>query len=145
MIYSNFINKTSKYLKSVRILKNYVSFDMIFPNSWVVNKKTPEGVEIIETENQEGNVIKSFVSENRKELIDKIENIIDGIIKTNIEREEKEKLFKSKVNELKNIFEKEKLENLKGLKFDLEELTKFIQNEEAEISSRVTEGTELTK
>jgi hypothetical protein len=145
MIYSNFINKTSKYLKSVRILKNYVSFDMVFPNSWVVSKKTPEGVEVIETENQEGNVIKSFVSENKKELIDKIENIIDGIIKTNIEREEKEKLFKSKVNELKNIFEKEKLENLKGLKFDLEELTKFIQNEEAEVSSRVTEGTELTK
>jgi hypothetical protein len=145
MIYSNFINKTSKYLKSVRILKNYVSFDMVFPNSWVVSKKIPEGVEVIETENQEGNVIKSFVSENKKELIDKIENIIDGIIKTNIEREEKEKLFKSKVNELKNIFEKEKLENLKGLKFDLEELTKFIQNEEAEIGSRVTEGTELTK
>ena len=145
MIYSNFINKTSKYLKSVRILKNYVSFDMVFPNSWVVSKKIPEGVEVIETENQEGNVIKSFFSENKKEFIDKIENIIDGIIKTNIEREEKEKLFKSKVNELKNIFEKEKLENLKGLKFDLEELTKFIQNEEAEIGSRVTEGTELTK
>ena len=142
MIYSNFINKTSKYLKSVRILKNYVSFDMIFPNSWIITKKTPEGVEIVESENQEGATIRSFVSENKKELIDKIENIIDSVIKTNIEREEKEKLFKSKVNELKHIFEKEKLENLKGLKFDIEELTKLLENEpESETVNGTTKTT----
>jgi len=94
MIFSQFLNKTNKYLKSVRILKNYVSIDM------------------------------------------------DEFIKTNIEREEKEKLFKSKVQELKNIFEKEKLENLKGLKFDIEELTKFLENEEPKSTDRVAETTE---
>lgn len=139
MIYSEFIRKTSKYLKSVRVLKNYISFDMIFPSSWVMSKNTPQGVEVLQNEGQDGNPIFSIVCENNKELIDKIETFIETTIKTNIEREEKERLFKNKVQELKNIFEKEKLENLKGLKFDIEELSKFIENETKEINNGVTE------
>ena len=142
MIYSEFIGKCSKYLKSVRVLKNYISFDMTFPSTWLMLKNVPQGLEILESEAQEGKPIYSLVCENKKELIDKIESIIDTIIKTNIEREEKERLFKNKVQELKNIFEKEKLENLKGLKFDMEELNKFIENEQKEIDSGVTEPTE---
>ena len=114
MIFGKFINKTNKYLKSVRILKNYVSFDMVLPTSWV----------------------------NEKNLIDLLENTMDNIIKTNIEREEKERLFKSKVQELKSIFEKENLENLKGLKFDIEELTKLMEDETTQIDIRVAEATE---
>jgi patatin-like phospholipase/acyl hydrolase len=64
---------------------------------------------------------------------------MDNIIRSNVEREEKEKLFKSKVQELKSIFEKENLENLKGLKFDVEELTKLLQDEPEETESGITE------
>jgi len=142
MIYSNFIGKCSKYLKSVRVLKNYVSFDMSFPSTWVMLKNIPQDLEVLESEGKEGNPIYSLVCENKKVLIDKIESIIDNIIKTNIDREEKERLFKNKVQELKNIFEKENLENLKGLKFDMEELNKFIENEQKEVDSGVTEPTE---
>jgi hypothetical protein len=133
MIYSQFINKTSKYLKSVRVLKNYVSLDMSFPTSWVMLKKTPEGVEFLQNETQEGNVVSSFVCENKNELLDVVEETLDFIVKTNIEREEKEKLFKSKVQELKSIFESENLDNLKGLKFDMEELTKLMSNEPEDV------------
>lgn len=142
MIYSEFINKTNKYLKSVRILKNYVSFDMTFPSSWVMLKNLPEGIEMLQNDTQDGNVVYSFVCENKKGLIDKTESSVDSIVKANVEREEKERLFKSKVQELKGIFEKENLENLKGLKFDIEELTKFIENEAKEIDTGVTETTE---
>jgi hypothetical protein len=135
MIFSQFIDKTTKYLKSVRILKNYISFDMVFPSSWVTLKKSPNGLEILQNESQDGQMVTSFVCENKKEFIDILENTMDSVIKTNIEREEKERLFKSKVQELKNIFEKEKLENLKGLKFDMEELTKLLENETTEIDS----------
>ena len=45
-----------------------------------------------------------------------------------MEREEKERLFQSKVDELKNVFEKQSLNNLKNLKFDI----KSIQNLELE-------------
>ncbi len=132
MIFSQFITKVSKYLRSVRTLKNFISFDMVFPGTWMTLKKYPEGVEVIQTESENGSMITSFVCENNKTLIDILEQTMDSFIKTNIEREEKEKLFKSKVQELKNIFESEKLENLKSLKFDIEELTKILQNDEPE-------------
>ena len=142
MIFSQFIHKTNKYLKSVRVLKNYVSFDMVFPNSWVMFKNYPEGIEVLQNENQENTLITSFVCENKKSLIDILEDTMDNIIKTNIEREEKDRLFKSKVMELKSIFEHQGLENLKSLKFDIEELTKFIEDEKSEIDSGVAEATE---
>lgn len=126
MIYSQFISKVSKYLKSVRILKNYVSFDMLLPETWSI-LKSPQVVEIIKTEE---NKVISFVCENKTEYIDILEKYLDDVIKVNIEKEEKERLFRTKVMELKNIFEKEKLENLKGLKFDVEELTTLLEIEE---------------
>lgn len=142
MIYSQFVSKTSKYLNSVRILQTYITFDMVFPTSWVMLKKLPEGVEIIQNNDKEGRLITSFVCENKLSLVDSIEISIDKIIKTNIEREEKERLFKLKVQELKSIFETENLENLKGLKFDVEELTNLLQNEPEEDNTGVTEGAE---
>ena len=142
MIYSQFLNKTQKYLKSVRILKNYVSFDMIFPSSWVMVTKLTEGIEILQNNNTEsGDLVTSFVCQNQTEIVNKIEELIDLIIKTNREREEKERLFKSKVQELKSIFEKENLENLKGLKFDMEELTKLMSSNGAEVSNGVATTT----
>jgi hypothetical protein len=115
---------------------------MAFPESWMMLKKSPEGLEILQNQNNEGITVTSFVCENQKSLINIVENTIENLIKTNIEREEKERLFKSKVQELKSIFEKEKLENLKGLKFDIEELTKLLENEpESETVNGTTKTT----
>jgi len=131
MIFNNFINKTNKYLKSVRILKTYVSFDMIFSDSWLVLKNTTEGIEVLENVGQDGIKITSFVCQIDNKLIDILELYLDEIIRTNIEKEEKGRLFKLKVTELKNIFENENLDNLRGLKFDVEEFTKLtIDNDE---------------
>ena len=47
-----------------------------------------------------------------------VKNII-GIINYNLEREEKERLLQAKINELKTIFDKQSLDNLKELKFDI--------------------------
>jgi len=132
MIYSQFINKTNKYLKSVRVLKNYISFDMIFPSTWLILKSIPQGIEVLQNEDGENLTVTSFVAENKTDNVDKIENTIESLIKTNIEREEKEKLFKSKVQELKNIFEKQNLENLKALKFDIEELNSILESKNEE-------------
>ena len=144
MIYSQFISATSNYLKSVRILKNYVSFDMIFPSTWVVPKKN-ENVEVLENQDKDGSVITSFVCVNSTNLIDMVETTIGNVIKSNIEREEKERLFKNKVQELKHIFEKENLENLKGLKFDLEEFASLMTNNNDEVDAKVGEGDNPTE
>lgn len=140
MIYSQFVSKTHKYLNSVRVLKNYITFDMLFPTTWVMLKKLPEGLEILQNNDKDDKIVTSFVCENKLILIDSIETSIDKIIKTNVEREEKEKLFKLKVQELKSIFETKNLENLKGLKFDIEELTNLLQNEPEENNTGITEG-----
>jgi len=145
MIYSEFITSTSNYLKSVRILKNYVTFDMSFPSTWLLTKRGPENVEILQNSDKDGSVITSFVCENASKFIDVIENTIQTVIKTNIEREEKERLFKNKVQELKQIFEKENLENLKGLKFDLEEFENLLTQRNDEVDTTVGEGDSTTK
>jgi len=129
MTFYPFIEKTNKYLKTVRIIKNYVSFDMIFPESWVMIKKAPDNVEILQTETSEGQTLTSFVCQNNRDFINSLEQTLDLVVKSNIEREEKERLFKMKVKELQNIFEKEKLDSLKSLKFDLEEYRNIIEDE----------------
>lgn len=146
MIFSQFITKTDKYLKSVRVLKNYVSFDMIFPSGWVMLKKSPENVEILQTETKDG-IVTSFVCQNDSDVIQTLESTMDLVIKTNIEREEKEKLFKLKVKELQNIFEKEKLSDLKELKIaievdetNLEEYSKLVENGTETKSEGVEQG-----
>lgn len=125
-------------------MKNYVSFDMVFPSTWVVPKKN-ENVEVLENQDKDGSVITSFVCVNSTNLIDIVETTIENVIKTNIEREEKERLFKNKVQELKHIFEKENLENLKGLKFDLEEFASLMTNNNDEVDTKVGEGNNPTK
>ena len=138
MIYSQLVDKVSKYLKSVRILKNYVSFDMLLPESWSI-LKSPQVVEVIKTDD---NRVISFVCENKTEYIDTLEKYLDGVVKVNVEKEEKERLFKTKVMELKNIFENEKLENLKGLKFDVEELTTLLEIQEKDDTEKSAEPEE---
>jgi len=145
MIYSEFITTTSNYLKSVRILKDYVTFDMTFPSSWLLPKKGPAEIEILQNTDKDGSIITSFVCQNKTKLIDVIETTIQTVINTNIEREEKERLFKNKVHELKQIFEKENLENLKGLKFDLEEFANLLTQSDDEVNTEVGEGDSTTK
>ncbi len=129
MIYYNFISKNKNYLRSVRFIKDHVSFDMIFPKRWEIKKEYKDKVDMIENESSdvESKVI-SFVSEVSEEKINDIENTITKIIKYNIEREEKEKLFRYKVQELKEIFSKQKLDNLKNLKFDVDEISSLLNN-----------------
>jgi hypothetical protein len=100
---------------------------MIFPKRWEIKKEYKDKVDMIENESSDSeSKIISFVSEVVEDKVDIIENIITEIIKYNIEREEKEKLFRYKVQELKEIFSKQKLDNLKNLKFDVDEISSLL-------------------
>jgi hypothetical protein len=68
----------------------------------------------------------SFVCKNEKKVIDNLEQSFDLIIRFNKEREEKERLFKAKIQELKGLFEKEDIDSLRTLKFDLDEYEKLV-------------------
>ena len=109
-----------KYLHQVRKLEDYLVFDMYFPNSWKILKKF-----VIEDKYlnlgtvDEGLIGMSFISEATEDSLNLIQNNIIGIINYNLEREQKEALLETKINELKGIFEKQSLDSLKSLKFDI--------------------------
>jgi hypothetical protein len=131
------------YLQSVRKLQTYLSFDVSFPNTWKLPKKYVDESKVME---QTGTILNerlfSFVSEITEDNVEKVSNNIQNIIKYNLEREEKEKLFDSKVNELKMIFEKQNLSNLKSLHFDIKKnkLELVDNEEEIDTTGLVTEG-----
>jgi hypothetical protein len=67
----------------------------------------------------DGQRLFSFVSEINEGGVEVVSENLRGIIKYNLEREEKERLFDMKVKELKTIFEKQTLLALKDLHFDI--------------------------
>lgn len=142
MNYFNFIKNSIKHLKSVRVIKDYISFDMIFPNTWTILKEHTKDIEIIKNNSQEDDkVVISFVTPFNENSINNVETSVNSIIKFNVEKEEKERLFKSKVQELRSIFEKQKLDNLKSLKFDINEFTLMsVENDEDDSGNTERDG-----
>ena len=122
------------YLQSVRKLQNYLTFDVSFPTTWKLPKKYVEEDKVMEQNSKIDNYrLFSFVSEITEDGIEKVSENIQNIIKYNLEREEKEALFNNKGDELKLIFEKQNLKNLKNLKFDLiNSLNIELENEQEE-------------
>ena len=111
-----------EYLHSIRKLKNYLSFDMVFPTKWSLPKSLVDEGQIVgfEAENQNLKGI-SFVSSIDDSEVSKNLVKIAKIIKLNKEKELKERLFKETVEQLKNTFEKTDLDKLKNLNFYFEE------------------------
>jgi len=132
MIFSKFTEKTKNYLKSLRYLKDYVSFDLYLSNNWVIPKKYIDNVEVIKQEKSDrpNTVLYSFVVKNDKEMVKLLEDAVDNVFKFNREREEKEKLFKEKIEELKTVFENKNVDELKKLYFEINENTTLLTNEE---------------
>jgi hypothetical protein len=121
------------YLQSVRKLEKYLSFDVSFPISWKLPKKFVEEDKVMEQESKEANHrFFSFVCEITENGVESISQNLQNIIKYNLEREEKEQLFENKVNELKAVFEKQTLRNLKSLKFELKTGKIELQDDEEE-------------
>lgn len=111
-----------EYLHSIRKLKNYLSFDMVFPTKWSLPKSIVEEGQIVgfEAENQNLKGI-SFVSPIDDSEVSKTMMKISKVIKLNKEKELKERLFKETVERLKSTFEKTDLDKLQNLYFDFDD------------------------
>jgi hypothetical protein len=111
-----------EYIHSIRRLKTYMSFDMIFPTKWTISKSIIDEGEIVafQAEDQNYKGI-SFVAQIDESNISSALTKIAKIIKLNKERELKEKLFKQTVDQLKQTFEKTDLDKLQNLYFDFDE------------------------
>lgn len=120
------------YLQSIRRLEDYLSFDVSFPKTWKLPKKYVPEDRVLEQESKiPNNRLFSFVSNIDEASIETTSNNITNIINYNLEREEKERLFQVKVEELKTLFEKNSLKNLKSLNFEIKpNKIELIDNEE---------------
>ena len=119
------------YCSSIRKLKTYLSFDMIFQATWNVLKSQVDETKTVFNKSDDKGKNISFVSEINEEAISETISNIETVINYNKEKEEKERLFKEKVNELKNLFEKGGLEDLKNLKFDVDDIPKLESEQES--------------
>jgi len=138
------------YIQSVRKLKEFLSFDVSFPSTWKLPKKFVREDRVVEQESKIPNErMISFVSEISEEDVETTYKNIQSIIKYNLDREEKERLFNDKVNELKSLFEKQNLTNLKGLEFQIKQHQIQLEDDEEQLEQnasmvreRIVEGQE---
>lgn len=120
-----------EYTNSIRKLDNYLSFDVLFPKTWAILKSQVDETKTVFHKNDENGKLVSFLSEIDEPSVTNTIQRIEKIINYNKEKEEKQRLFDEKVKELKNLFEKETLDELKNLKFDIDESEQLEGTEES--------------
>ena len=132
MNFSELISYLFPYLSGIRKVKQYVSIDLILPSSLIFPTEIVEKTNVVQNENHKGNgTFLSFVTLPDDKMDDTLEVIFE-LITFNLERQEKEKLLKDKILELKKIFENSKLNELQSLKFDLPYEDEFLGDFEDE-------------
>lgn len=125
------------YLHGIRKLNQYLSVELIFPKTWEFPQSIIEKAQVEQNEKYSGEGYHLiFVAEvNHTTKVDEMLDVIADLITHNLEKEEKERLLKSKVIELKEIFKNASLEDLKTLKFDFEEYNDIDELLEDEIEA----------
>jgi len=135
----DFLNKIGEYFSQIRRLETYLVFDLLFPNSWKIPKRFVQEDKFLNNgETEDGKLALSFICDFTSKDVEQIYENIIGIINFNLER-----LFDQKVNELKTLFDSQKLDSLKELKFDINQQTE-IPNEPKKKSNRVKSTEEIT-
>lgn len=138
MTFYNEIEPLFPYLKSIRKLKTYLSFDIEIPVTWKIPKKyTIEG-KVVEQEKVTTEVrVLSFVSDFNEDETNLTISNIKGLIEYNKEIEQKQVLFVNKVEELKRIFENQDLDKLQSLKFEINQFNLEIEDDGERNSNEV--------
>lgn len=138
-------NQLQPYLKGVKIAGSYFMVECILKNTWKITGISSNDVTHKsgkESEEHKGFTSYLFYSETKTldELVDNLELIIN----LNIEMEQKQALLKSKVEELKKIFEDKPLDELKSLKFS-SEIDLNLNNKPESSNHKIKDTDELVK
>jgi hypothetical protein len=136
MNFTDVITYLFPYLQSFRRLKDYLSVDLIFPKNCDFPNEIIQKCQVVQNEKHQGDGINlSFVSKLDNEL-ESLIDVIEELINHNLEREEKERLLRLKVSELKELFKNSTLNDLKGLSIvldneeDEDSVEKLLEDEE---------------
>jgi len=110
------ISSLRPYFFSLREIKGNVSLDIRIPLKWRYDGYREDQIRLQDQNNQ--NQLLSIISTATKDGYNEVFTLAKGIIKTNMEEEEKLKLFNQKVEELKTVFLNSSLDKLKDISFD---------------------------
>ena len=113
-------NELQPYLRGVKLAGEFSVVECILKNTWKIDGVIATGIQYKsgkESEDHKGYVSHMFWGEDS---IDNLINALEVVINTNIENEQKQALLRSKVEELKKMFEDKSLDELKALKFSSE-------------------------
>ena len=119
-------NELQPYLRGVKLAGEYSVVECILKNTWKIDGLTAEGVQYqpapIKSSGKESEEHKGYVGHMfwAEMSIDDLVDNVEFVVNANIEMEQKQALLRSKVEELKKMFEDKSLEELKALKFHSE-------------------------
>lgn len=130
------LDSLQPYVISIRYVQGINVVDAVFKEGWAVPKS--DYIEIEKGNNEDEYYM--FFSLKEDIGVDELLDYVEHIININIERELKYELLKEKVKELKSLFNKTSLNNLKRLKFKLsDELVSENVSEEDILLTKVEE------
>tara|TARA_B100001173_G_scaffold24848_1_gene19649 strand:+ start:322 stop:948 length:627 start_codon:yes stop_codon:yes gene_type:complete len=117
----NKLDSLQPYIVGIRYIQGLQVVDAVFKDGWTVPESDIIRKELVE----EGKNYYMFYTEKEKVTFDDLLEYVEGIITINIEKENKEELFKIKVKELQEVFKKSSLKKLSTLKFNFSEVEKL--------------------
>jgi len=112
------IDNLQPYFKGLKVAEDYKIVELTIKKNWDV--ENTEDIMSTQKESKDGGIYTMFYSITKSfdEILDFVE---EKVINYNLEIEEKERLLKAKVEELKRVFESKSLDELNNLKFTTEE------------------------
>jgi len=115
----NRLDKLKPYFKGLKLAEKYRVVEVNLKNNWIVQEN--KTIEVQQKRNDNTNTMYSMFYSETKSFDDMLDYIENDVINHNLEIEEKERLLRSKVEELKRVFENKDLDELNKLKFTTEE------------------------
>jgi len=115
----NRLDKLKPYFKGLKLAEKYRVVEVNLKNNWIVQENST--IDVQQKRNDNTNTMYSMFYSETKSFDDILDYIENDVINHNLEIEEKERLLRSKVEELKRVFENKDLDELNKLKFTTEE------------------------
>lgn len=114
-----YIKKLKPHFFSIREIDDNASLDIKIPTNWKYEQiiLPYKSIKIRVQDKNDKYTLLSLVSSSTQEGYNLLMACAIEILKVNKEEEEKRKLFEQKVNELKELFQKESLDKLKDITF----------------------------
>ncbi len=135
----NKINNLKPYFKGLKVADNYRIVEFNLKSSWLVEENS--FIELQQKQTKEsGNTLYSMFYSDKKSFDEIIDFVEEKVISHNLELEEKERLLRVKVEELKRVFENKNLVELNSLKFTTEDQSLKLGVDKPKTSKTVKEG-----